>query len=260
MGVKSDAAAPSTGQHVDPAWLEPTWFIDSDHPAVTEFARRAVSEWAGSTGSGAAANPTEIAVALFHAVRDGIRYDPWASGRDPERYKASAVATSTANWCVPKSVLLTAAARNQGIPARLGFADVRNHLTSEKLAQSMGTDVFMWHGYSELLLPRTGGPADHRPPGPGPGPDPDRRWFKLSSAFNIELCERFGVKVLEFDGTDDALFHPFDEAGNRHMEYVDQRGSFDDLPLDQIHADFDRYYGGMVGRLDGDGVDEAFQA
>ena len=93
---------------------------------------------------------------------------------------------------MPKSILLTASARHVGIPARLGFADVRNHLTSKKLSEQMGTDLFAWHGYSELLV--------------------DGRWFKLSTAFNIELCDRFGVKALEFDGTDDALMHPFDRS------------------------------------------------
>ena len=157
---------------IDPAWLSPTWFIDSDSEIVGDFA---------ATAAAGATEPTATAVALFHAVRDGIRYDPYNTQSDPVSYRASTVATSSSTWCVPKSVLLTAAARNRGIPARLGFADVRNHLTSEKLSAQMGTDVFMWHGYSELLL--------------------GDRWFKLSSAFNIELCERFGVKVLEFDGT-----------------------------------------------------------
>lgn len=221
---------PSGGpDQIDPAWLEPTWFIDSDAEAVDDFATRSVGD---------RTDPVDQAVALFHAVRDGIRYDPWASSREPETFRASAVADSTANWCVPKSVLLTAAARNRGIPARLGFADVRNHLTSEKLSESMGTDLFIWHGYSELLL--------------------GDRWFKLSSAFNIELCHKFGVKVLEFDGTDDALFHAFDQSGNRHMEYVNQRGSFDDLPLDRIHADFDELYG-TLEQDDGDRTDDAFQ-
>jgi len=206
---------------VDPAWLEPTYFIDSDHPAVVEFAEKAVGD---------ATDQTEIAVHLFHAVRDGLRYDPYNASRERDSFKASSVATATSSWCVPKSVLLTAAARQQGIASRLGFADVKNHLTSAKLRDSMQTDVFMWHGYSELLL--------------------DGRWFKLSSAFNTELCEKFGTKVLEFDGTADALMHPFDAAGNRHMEYVNQRGSFDDLPLDQIHATFDEFY----GRPDGIGV------
>ena len=198
---------------ISSAWLTPTWFIDSGGDAVEEFA---------TTAARGRTDHTDVAVNLFHAVRDGIRYDPYASDPAPEAFRASAVAGSTSNWCVPKSVLLVAAARNRGIPARLGFADVRNHLTSEKLSAQMGTDLFIWHGYAELLL--------------------GDRWFKLSSAFNIELCSRFGVKVLEFDGTDDALMHPFDEAGNRHMEYVKQRGSFDDLPLDRIQADFVAFY------------------
>ena len=199
---------------VSPAWLEPTWFIDSEHPAVAAFAEAA---------AGDAQDQRDVAVRLFYAVRDGFRYDPYNVDYSPEQFRASAVVDSPSNWCVPKSVLLTAAARSRGIPARLGFADVRNHLTSEKLKAQMKTDVFAWHGYSELLL--------------------GDRWHKLSTAFNIELCAKFGVKALDFDGTGDALMHPFDEAGNRHMEYVNQRGSYDDLPLDRILADFAVIYG-----------------
>ena len=206
-------------------WCEPTWFIDSDSAEVEAFVESALEGVSG-------ADEIEVAVALFHAVRDGLRYDPYGLSRDPADYRASAIATSSSNWCVPKAVLLTAAARHAGIPARLGFADVRNHLTSDKLEARMGTDVFHWHGYSELLL---GG-----------------RWFKLSSAFNHELCERFGVKVLDFDGTDDALMHPFDEHGRRHMEYVNERGTYDDLPLDEIFADFDEFYPEMQDEGDDD--------
>ena len=217
----------------DPAWLAPTWFIDSDDERVRAFAADAID---GET------DPTGQAVRLFHAVRDGFRYDPYGTDHRPDAFRASSVVESASNWCVPKSVLLTAAARATGIPARLGFADVRNHLTSEKLSAQMGTDLFVWHGYSELLL---GG-----------------RWFRLSTAFNIELCQRFGVKVLEFDGTDDALMHPFDEAGNRHMEYVNKRGSFDDLPLERILADFAVVYGsdplGSGASNAKDAGDEAF--
>ncbi len=198
---------------IDPAWLAPTWFLDADSERVGDYAADA---------AGDLSDPVEVAIALFHQVRDGIRYDPYNTDHAPEAFRASTIVGSEANWCVPKSVLLAAAARNRGIPARLGFADVRNHLTSKKLAEQMGTDIFMWHGYAQLLL--------------------NGRWFKLSSAFNIELCQKFGVKVLEFDGTADALMHPFDQAGNRHMEYVRERGSFDDLPLDQIQADFAEFY------------------
>lgn len=205
------------------ALLAPTWFLDADDPEVVEFAAVATADADG---------PLARAVALFHAVRDGIRYDPYNISYEPEAFRASSVARSSSNWCVPKSILLAAAARSIGIPARLGFADVRNHLTSDKLSATMGTDLFAWHGYAELFVPdRSGTP----------------RWFKLSTAFNIELCDRFGVRVLEFDGTDDALMHPYDRSGNRHMEYVRQRGSFDDLPLDEIMRDFAAIYGTAFG-------------
>lgn len=223
---------------IDSKWLEPTWFIDSDSAAVARFADAA---------AGDATEPVEVARRLFYAVRDGIRYDPYVTAAEPEAYRASAVAQSARNWCIPKSVLLAASARYRGIPARLGFADVRNHLTSEKLSASMGTDVFAWHGYAELLL--------------------HGQWRKLSTAFNIELCERFGVKALEFDPDHDTLMHPFDRHGRQHMEYIRQRGSYDDLPLDEIFATFIEVYpgwerdaSGRIRRAGTDGAvrDEAF--
>ena len=56
------------------------------------------------------------------------------------------------------------------------------------------------------------------------------------------LCARFGVAPLEFDGTEDALLHPFTGDGSRHMEYVRDRGVYADLPLEQILAAFDAAY------------------
>lgn len=211
---------------------DPTWFIDAHSPEVASFVDTALYAEAVDRS-----DPRTMAVALFRAVRDGIRYDPYQVSYEPADFRASAVARSTSNWCVPKAVLFTAALRHVGIPARLGFADVRNHLTSAKLSASMGTDVFAWHGYTELQL--------------------DGRWLKASTAFNVELCHRFGTKVLEFDGEHDALMHPFDEAGNRHMEYVRQRGTFHDLPLDEIFATFAELYPRQATA--NMGADEAFQ-
>ncbi|MEQ8484690.1 MAG: transglutaminase family protein [Pseudomonadales bacterium] len=234
---KSNRNAPT--DHVRPEWLESTWFIDFDSDEVADFAEDAVGE---------ATKPVEVARRLFYAVRDGIRYDPYQTSADPEAYRASAVAVSERNWCIPKSVLLVAAARYCGIPARLGFADVKNHLTSEKLSESMGTDLFAWHGYAELLL--------------------NGKWRKLSTAFNIELCEKFGVKALEFNPDRDTLMHPFDQQGRKHMEYVRERGSYDDLPLDEIFETFLEIYPGWERGPDGrirktgteDVHDEAWQA
>jgi transglutaminase-like putative cysteine protease len=212
-----------------PDTLAPTRFLDSDSDALRSWAARA---------AGDAQDPVVVAERLFYAVRDGIRYDPYRVSRDPAAYRASAIAQSDSNWCVPKSVLLAAAARARGIPARLGFADVVNHLTSDKLSASMGTDLFAWHGYAELWL--------------------NEHWVKLSTAFNIELCERFGVQALEFDPVRGALMHPFDRSGRRHMEYVRERGSFDDLPLEAIFATFDEVYPAMTASAAATARDKAF--
>ena len=216
-------------------YLAPTWFLDADDPDVRAFA-------AETCAAAGASTDREKAVALFVAVRDGWRYNPYTSTRVADDYRASTVLHRPEAYCIPKAGLLTALCRAEGIPARLGFADVRNHLQSEQLIERMGTDVFVFHGYSEILI--------------------DGQWRKASSAFNKELCERFGTKVLEFDGTSDAILHAFDESGNQHMEYVRQRGSYADLPFDEIMATFDEVYGGgLLDRAPADTpADEAFTA
>ena len=202
------------------ATLAPTAQIDSDHPAVVAFAQRhAVGE-----------TQRERAVALYYAVRDGFRYDPYRIDLSPAGMRASHVLTIGVGWCVPKAALLGAAARAAGIPARLGYADVRNHLSTERLRRTMGTDLFVWHGYVEMWI--------------------DGRWVKSTPAFNIELCDRFGLLPLDFDGVADSLYHPFDKSGQRHMEYVHDHGSFDDMPLQRIVEDFRRHYRGL-GAADG---------
>jgi len=91
---------------------------------------------------------------------------------------------------------------------------VKNHLQSPKLAERMGTDVFAFHGYSELYVHGT--------------------WRKATPAFNAEPCERFGVPPLSFDGSADALLHPFAADGSAYMQYIRDRGVYADLPLGAI--------------------------
>jgi transglutaminase-like putative cysteine protease len=202
-----------------PASLAATALIDSDHPDVIAFAQRHAE----------GADDRERAVALFLAVRDGIRYDPYRLDLTPDGMCASSVLRLGYGWCVSKSALLTAACRAAGIPARMGFADVRNHLSTERMRQTMKTDLFIWHGYTDVWL--------------------EGQWVKATPAFNIELCTRFGLLPLDFDGRSDSIYHPFDRAGNRHREYVQQRGAFDDMPLAQIVVDFDRVYGDTFSRV-----------
>ena len=197
--------------------IQPTTFVDSDAPAVVAFARAAAGGRAGAR---------ERAVALYYAVRDTVAYTPYCDFRAPETYRASAVLAKGAGFCVGKAAVLAAVARAEGIPARLAFADVRNHLCTPRLRALVGGDVFYYHGYVELEL--------------------EQRWVKATPAFDRTLCERFGVAPLEFDGREDSVFQPYDRAGRRHMEYVRERGVHADVPMADIVAIFEREYPRLV--------------
>lgn len=214
----------------DPRYLAPADFIDSDHPAVIAFA----SEKSGGSGS-----PRQQILSLYYAVRDEILYDPYLPMQDRSSYRASHCLLAGRGWCVSKAALLAACARARGVPARCGYADVRNHLATPKLLESMGTDVFYWHSYADLYL--------------------DGHWVKATPAFNRSLCEKFGLRPLDFDGRQDSLFQEFDQAGNRHMEYLRFRGTFGDVPYDEIIATFARKYGGssLAAGISGDFQAEA---
>ncbi|MCE2659892.1 MAG: transglutaminase family protein [Rubrivivax sp.] len=219
--VSAEGAAPVNGPAPTPACLASTPLFDSEHPAVQAFAQR----------HAVGVTPRDKAVALLYAVRDGFRYDPYQLDLSPEGMRASTVLSKGHGWCVTKAALLVAAARAVGIPARAGYADVRNHLSTERMRSTMKTDLFIWHGYADLWL--------------------DGRWVKATPAFNIELCDRFGLLPLDFDGRSDSIYHPFDKSGQRHMEYVNQRGTYDDMPLAQIVADFQQLYGTWMSPSDG---------
>jgi hypothetical protein len=150
-----------------PAHLAPAAVIDSDHPAVIELARRA-------TG----ATARERAISLYYLVRDNFRYDPYRIDLSPAGLSASRVIENGYGWCVPKAALLAAVARAAGIPARVGYADVRNHLSTERMREVAQTDLYIWHGYTELWL--------------------EDDWVKATPAFNLSLCERFGIHPLDW--------------------------------------------------------------
>lgn len=202
---------------VTPADTASTPFLDAASPAVQDFALRAAA--------GASSEPDRVS-RVFAAVRDGLRYDPYSLSMDQADYVASSIANRPAGYCIPKAILLVAACRALGIPARIGFADVRNHLQSEKLLEAMGTDLFRFHGYAAVFV--------------------EGSWAKASPAFNRELCDRFGVAALDFDGRQDALLHPFSGDGSRYMEYVTDHGTFDDVPFETICAVFRETYPGLT--------------
>lgn len=194
-------------------YLKPGYYTESDHPLILDHAKRITLD---------VTDPVQRAVRLFYAVRDKIRYNPYSMALDSEDFRAHRVLERGEAFCVPKAILLVSLARAVGVPAALGFADVRNHLTSRRLLEIMGTDVFVFHGYALLYL--------------------NGRWLKATPTFNKELCDKAGVKPLEFDGHHDALFHPFDKEGRRHMEYLKDRGMYADFPYETwLQAMFEAY-------------------
>lgn len=207
----------------DPSiFLAATPTVDHAHPLVRGFV---------AAHDVADADARTRAVALYYAVRDLVRYDPYGIDLSTAGLSASRALETGRGWCVTKAAVLAACCRAIGVPARLGYADVRNHLSTARLRELMRTDEFRWHGYTALLL--------------------EGRWVKATPAFNVELCEKFGLHPLEFDGREDSLYHPYDRAGRQHMEYLRYRGEFADVPEAEIRADFAAFYGHMMGSLGG---------
>lgn len=200
----------------DSNYLNPGTFVDSGDPAIVEFSRRVCGDETDALAK---------AVRLYYAVRDTIVYTPYFDFRSEDTYRASACLAKGAGFCVAKAALLAAAARVAGIPARVGYADVRNHLCTPRLQALMGTDIFYYHSYAELHL--------------------RGKWVKATPAFDRTLCERFGVRTLEFTGLEDSLMHPYNQNGRRHMEYLRDRGPQADVPVAEIMETFAREYPGF---------------
>ncbi len=186
-------------------FLRPTFYFDYEHPAVRDFAEQA---------SKGAKTPEQTAIQLFYAARDQIRYNPYTLSLKPEAMKASYVLGTGQSYCIPKAVLLGAAARYKGIPSKLTLCDVRNHIASQKLLDFLKTDYFAMHGFIEFYL--------------------NGNWIKATPAFNLDLCRKMKVPPLDFNGKDDSVFQQHTEDGKSYMEYMKFHGSFEDVPFDLI--------------------------
>jgi len=194
-------------------FLSPTEFLDSDHDSVREYAEK------NTVG---ASNDTERAIKLYYAVRDDFQYDPYVLDLRRESLRASKLLTRKRGYCVEKAVLLAAAARSVGIPSRLSFYIVRNHIATEKLAKALEKDYLVFHGAAEMFL--------------------EGKWVKATPAFNRRLCDFLGVDPIEFDGTSDAIFQEYDRKGNVFMEYLHEYGAFDDMPYQMFLDELEKHY------------------
>lgn len=199
--------------HTHPIYLQATPFIDSNNPAIINFALQTTQN---------CQTEAEKAVAIYYAVRDGVWYDPYHIDLRPEAISASLTLQRGSGYCIEKALLMAAAARAVGIPNQLGFANVRNHLATEKFVRALKTDVFVFHGYVSLYL--------------------NGKWVKATPAFNQALCTKFKVAPLEFDGLTDSVFQEYDHNGKEYMEYLHFHGEFTDFPFPLFVQELKTWY------------------
>ena len=196
-------------------YVKPTFVIDSDSEVIKEKATLLTEKYKFRK---------EKVKELFYFARDKIKYNPYLCFNSIDRsdFCASKTLQRGEGYCIQKAVVLTSLARAVDIPARLGFADIINRIVPEKLRERMGTNIFVYHGYSELWL--------------------NKQWVKATPAFNIEMCNKFDIKPVEFDGVTDAIFHERNKNGELHIDYVKYHGTFADLPFKEIMQAFKDQY------------------
>ncbi|MEZ5009607.1 MAG: transglutaminase-like domain-containing protein [Chitinophagales bacterium] len=196
-------------------YIEPTYFIDSQHPAIIEKAKELIE------GKESAVDRIK---AFFYFVRDSYYYYPYNVSFQPKKLKASSILTrpEKKGYCIEKAVLFAALCRSIGVPNRLIFCNVRNHIATENVEKVLGTDLMVFHGYNEVFV--------------------NGKWVKCTVAFNKSLCDKLNVATLEFDENEDQVFQEFDKEGGQFMVYEHEYGTFHDVPHDLWVSETKRLY------------------
>ena len=194
--------------------------LDYNHERVQEFIHQHTH---------ADMTDQEKAIALYMAVRDGWRYTASQIFLTQEAWICSNIMERPEGHCLDKAILLVACLRGAGIPARLHLAKVKNHIAAERMIAQLGTDELTPHGMVDVYL--------------------DNRWIKVSPAFNKQLCEKLNVDPLDFDGEQDCIFQQFDQEGGVFMEYLEDYGHFEDVPMAFIYSNMKEHYSGLSKHL-----------
>ncbi len=203
-------------------YLTPSYYFDFEDENVQELIEEFKSD---------KLSPKEKAIGIYLKIRDNWRYNPYHLSLLKSSYKASFIAQKPDGHCIEKSILLIACLRGLQIPARIHLAKVKNHIGVERFMEKFGTDEITPHGMVDVFL--------------------EGKWLKVSPAFNKELCEKCNVATLDFDGQNDSIFHEFDKSGNKFMEYLDDYGYFEDVPVDFILNNFKENYPEIMKRNKG---------
>ncbi len=195
-------------------YIEPTDVLACDHPKDIAVTQEAIKD---------ETDPIKKASLLFNRIRDGIAYDPYVAFYKPEHYRTSYLLEKGRGYCVCKACALCTVGRAAGIPSRLGFATIRNQGATETVVEMLGSDLFVYHGYTEFFL--------------------NDKWVKATPAFDRPVVEKHNIPLPEFDGVNDCVMPKTDLAGNPYVEYVEHHGIHADLPLDELLEGWEKVYG-----------------
>ncbi len=197
--------------------LKPTFFMDYEHPLIQEKVREL-------THGIPEKDDISKAVKLFYFVRDKIKYSVKNAREsyNKENWKSSLTLKRGFGFCIPKSILLVSLARAVGIPSKLHYVDIVNHMTSERLKKDMGSNLFIFHGFVELYL--------------------NGKWVEANCAFDKELCMRKNFPWVDFNGIKDGLFASTNKDGKPFVEYIKDRGIYNDAPHQKIMQTWAKEY------------------
>jgi transglutaminase-like putative cysteine protease len=194
-------------------YLSATYYFDYESDEIQEL----ISEYKTTSIS-----DKEKAKLLYLKVRDAWRYNPYSLSFSKEKYRASEISKKTKGHCVDKSIVLIACLRALGIPARIQLAKVKNHIGVERLTEKFGSNELTNHGMVNVQL--------------------EGEWLKLSPAFNASICKMFNVNPLEFDGENDSVLQEFNKEGSMFMEYIEDYGHFEDVPVEFMFKNAREHY------------------
>ena len=204
-------------------YLTPTYFFDFENEHIQNIIKEFQSD---------SLSQKEKAIQVYLKIRDGWRYNAYRINFNKEAFRASEISQRQEGHCIDKAILLTTCLRGLGIPARVHFAKVKNHIAVETLVEKIGTNELTPHGMVDVFL--------------------DEKWVKSSPAFNASLCEKCNVAPLDFDGENDSVFQEYNRDGNEFMEYLEDYGHFEDLPFDFILQNINEHYGHFFNRAEGE--------
>ncbi len=206
-------------------YLQDSYFLDYHEPIVSSFVKEHIDR---------TMTDVQKAVSLYHAVRDRWKYRANVIYFNEVDWKCSVIMQREEGHCLDKAILLISCLRSVGIPARIHLAKVKNHIAAEHLIEKFGTNELTPHGMLDLYL--------------------GDKWIKVSPSFNKSLCERLNVAPLDFNGEHDCVFQQYNSDGDEFMEYIEDYGHFDDLPLDFIYHNFSQHYSGLKDKIKDTGV------